>query len=55
MIRRTKDESRASHSHLAIPSPRGLEYLPYQRAGIEYILKAFGVLKKDDVKLPEVR
>lgn len=33
------DASRAKDSSAKIPCPEGLEYLPYQRAGIDYISK----------------
>ena len=34
--------SSASDADIEIPAPAGLSYLPYQRAGIAYCLKAFG-------------
>lgn len=40
-------ESRAEANDdpsIVLPCPEGLEYLPYQRAGIIYALKAFGDL-----------
>lgn len=38
--------SRATDADVDIPRPDGLEYMPFQRAGILFILKAFG----DDIK-----
>jgi len=37
-------KSRLSETEIDIPAPEGLEYLPYQKAGIAYVLKAFGVI-----------
>ena len=37
--------SRAIDTEVDIPRPKGLEYLPYQKAGIVYALKAFGDMK----------
>jgi hypothetical protein len=37
--------SRALDSDIEIPAPAGLEYLPFQRAGIAYALRKFGVIK----------
>lgn len=37
--------SRANDADIDIPCPEGLAYLPYQRAGIVFALKLFGVLK----------
>jgi len=34
--------SRASDSNVEIPVPANLTYLPYQKAGIAYALRAFG-------------
>jgi hypothetical protein len=38
--------SAARDSDIEIPSPSGLEYLPYQRAGIAAILSIFGDLPR---------
>lgn len=37
--------SRATDSDVEIPCPKGLAYLPYQRAGIVYAMQVFGDLK----------
>ena len=37
----TLQASRATDSEIVIPAPDGLEYLPYQKAGIAYALKSF--------------
>ena len=39
------DASRALDSDIDIPAPCGLSYLPFQKAGIAYALKKFGVIK----------
>jgi hypothetical protein len=39
------EASRATDSNVEIPCPKGLAYLPYQRAGIVYAMKVFGDLK----------
>lgn len=48
-------ESRATDADIDVPAPAGLEYLPYQRAGIAYALKRFmqglGVLIGDEMGL----
>ncbi len=36
----TVEASRAGDAELEVPSPPGLEYLPFQRAGIDYIINA---------------
>ena len=51
MIRRHRDASRSEFSHLAIPSPTGLEYMPYQRAGIEYMASRDRILLADEMGL----
>lgn len=58
MIRRHKDESRAQTSHIDIPTPEGLSYFDYQKAGIAYALEKFkvnhlvgGVLLADEMGL----
>jgi SWI/SNF-related matrix-associated actin-dependent regulator of chromatin subfamily A-like protein 1 len=44
-------ESRATKSRIRIPAPRGLTYLPFQRAGIEFIAKRTNVLLADEMGL----
>ncbi len=39
------EASRAMDSDVEIPCPKGLAYLPYQRAGIAYAMRVFGDLK----------
>jgi SWI/SNF-related matrix-associated actin-dependent regulator of chromatin subfamily A-like protein 1 len=34
--------SRATDSNINIPAPEGLQYLPYQKAGIAFMLQVFG-------------
>ena len=36
-------ESRAEDADITVPAPEGLEYMPFQRAGIRFILKRFGI------------
>lgn len=45
---RAVEMSRATDSDIEIPAPRGLEYLPYQRAGIAYMAKREGTLLGDE-------
>lgn len=40
--------SRATTSDIELPAPRGYDYLPYQKAGIEYMLQREGVLLGDE-------
>lgn len=40
--------SKATSSDIEIPAPQGLEYLPFQRAGIEYALKRKETLIADE-------
>lgn len=40
--KREKDPSRAAHSNIVVPAPEGKRFLPYQLAGIEYMLRVFG-------------
>jgi hypothetical protein len=42
---RTLTASRATDADIDIPAPAGLEYLPYQKAGIAFALRVFGDLK----------
>ena len=56
MIRRKRDASRAETSHLVIPAPEGLDYLPFQKAGIEYMINkenhpSGGILLSDEMGL----
>lgn len=46
-----QDASRAASSTFCPPSPPGLDYLPYQKAGIEYALSRSGVLVGDQMGL----
>jgi SWI/SNF-related matrix-associated actin-dependent regulator 1 of chromatin subfamily A len=39
------DCSRAEDADISIPKPDGLEYLPFQKAGIKYCLLKFGRIK----------
>ena len=43
--------SQAQDSHIAIPAPPGLDYLPYQRAGIAYALSRPHTLIADEMGL----
>ena len=36
------ERSRATCSDIEIPKPNGLEYMPFQKAGINYALRMFG-------------
>lgn len=36
------ESSRAADAEIDVPSPEGLDYLPFQRAGIAYALRVFG-------------
>ena len=36
------NESRATDAEINIPRPEGLDYLPFQKAGIRYALRIFG-------------
>ena len=40
--KREDDPSRAAHSNIVVPAPEGKKFLPYQLAGIEYMLRVFG-------------
>lgn len=44
-------KSRASTTELEFPSPEGLEFLPYQKAGIEYMMDRPGTLLADEMGL----
>ena len=50
-IQAKREASRAKDADVAVPSPEGLEYLPYQRAGIAYSLNAGNVLIGDEMGL----
>lgn len=41
---RSHDASRAVDADIDIPAPEGLNYLPFQKAGIAYALRKFGDL-----------
>ncbi len=43
--------SRAEESDLAVPTPPGLSLLPYQRAGVAYMLPRKGVILADEMGL----
>ena len=45
------DLSRALNSNIEIPSPAGLEYYPFQKAGIEYASKRAMTLIADEMGL----
>lgn len=45
------EASRASDADVDLPRPAGLDYLPYQRAGIAYALRHSSVLFGDDMGL----
>jgi len=45
------EESRATDAEIDIPSPEGLEYLPFQRAGIAYAMKRPATLIGDEMGL----
>ncbi len=38
--------SQATDADIDVPRPEGLEYLPYQRAGVSFCIKAFGKVNK---------
>ena len=44
-------ESQATDAEIAVPVPDGLNYLPYQRAGIAYALKRRATLIGDEMGL----
>lgn len=44
-------QSRATDSDLEIPAPDGLDYLPYQRAGVEFALERRGTIIGDEMGL----
>ena len=43
------EESRATDADISIPAPTGLEYLPFQKAGIRYALKRNRTLIADEM------
>ena len=45
------EASRATRADVAIPAPEGLDYLPYQKAGIAYAMEREGTLIGDDMGL----
>lgn len=45
------EQSRATDATIDIPSPEGLEYLPYQKAGIQYALSRDATLIGDEMGL----
>lgn len=48
---KTIESSRATDAFIDIPSPEGLEYLPYQRAGIAFAANRRGTLIADEMGL----
>ena len=46
-----RERSRATDANVDIPSPEGLEYLPYQRAGIAFALEREATLLGDEMGL----
>lgn len=49
--KQSMEESRASESDIIIPVPDGLEYLPFQKAGIDFASKRNNVLIGDEMGL----
>lgn len=45
------EESQAASADIVLPVPDGLDYLPYQKAGIRYALNRKGVLLADEMGL----
>jgi SWI/SNF-related matrix-associated actin-dependent regulator 1 of chromatin subfamily A len=45
------EASRATDADIAIPAPKGLEYLPFQKAGVHYALRHVGTLIGDEMGL----
>jgi SWI/SNF-related matrix-associated actin-dependent regulator 1 of chromatin subfamily A len=45
------EQSRATDANVQIPAPEGLDYLPYQRAGIRYAMGRSGTLIGDEMGL----
>lgn len=45
------EASQATDADIAVPSPEGLDYLPYQRAGIQYALNQRGTMIADEMGL----
>jgi len=50
-VKASQEASKALDSDIDIPRPAGLEYLPFQKAGIAYALKHPGVLLADEMGL----
>jgi SWI/SNF-related matrix-associated actin-dependent regulator 1 of chromatin subfamily A len=48
---KTKQASKATNSNLVIPAPEGLDYLPYQKAGIEWCTTRDHALVADEMGL----
>jgi len=46
-----RELSRATDANLSVDSPKGLEYLPYQKAGIAFALNKTGTLLGDEMGL----
>lgn len=49
--RQSLELSRATNSNIEIPAPYGLNYLPYQKAGIHYAMNKDGTLFGDEMGL----
>ena len=49
--KREEDPSRAAHSNIVVPAPEGKKFLPYQLAGIEYLINRGDVLNADQMGL----
>jgi SWI/SNF-related matrix-associated actin-dependent regulator 1 of chromatin subfamily A len=50
-IRRTREASRATDADVQVPAPDGLEYYPYQKAGIKFLLEHPATLLADEMGL----
>lgn len=50
-VERAQEASRATDADVDVPVPEGLEYLPYQKAGIAYALNRDSVLIGDEMGL----
>lgn len=49
--RRSLQQSQATDAEIEVPAPEGLDYLPYQRAGIAYAMHRDGTLIADEMGL----
>jgi SWI/SNF-related matrix-associated actin-dependent regulator 1 of chromatin subfamily A len=50
-IRHTREASRATDADIHVPAPDGLEYYPYQKAGIKFLLEHPATLLADEMGL----